>query len=61
VAQVAYISRAIDRGSYSPWMQLGLGVLGAVIGSAADRPAVEQYLHRYAGRRGAPAASTHMP
>lgn len=34
--------------SYSPWADLGSAILGAVVGSAADRQAVQRYHFRYA-------------
>jgi len=51
VASVAYLDNTIRNGNrYSPAKDLAFSVLGAVIGSAANKPAVSQYQFRYALR-----------
>jgi hypothetical protein len=51
VAQAAYVDRAFSgNNNYSALTQLGLGILGGVVGSALDRPASQQYQFRYALR-----------
>lgn len=52
VAQIAYVDRSFDNMNYSPWSQLGVGLLGAFVGSAANTAPVEQYQHYYTVRRG---------
>lgn len=46
-AQVLYIDRSFRHGNYSAGTHLGLGLLGALAGSALDRPAIEKYVNRY--------------
>lgn len=49
VANAAYIDRAFSPShNYSAKTQLAVGLLGAIVGSALDRPAVRQYHFRYA-------------
>jgi hypothetical protein len=49
VAQATYIDRAFKPGNnYSAKNQLGVAILGAMLGSALDKPAVQQYHFRYA-------------
>ena len=49
VSQAAYIDRAFrGNNNYSALGQVGMGILGAVIGSTLDRPPVQQYQFRYA-------------
>ena len=48
LAQSTYIDRAFRGGSYSATTQLGLGLLGAIIGSGLDKGAVRQFHYRYA-------------
>lgn len=50
LAQTAYIDRAFRGGSYSATTQLGLGLLGAALGSTLDQSANQQYRIRYALR-----------
>jgi hypothetical protein len=47
-AEAAYIDRAIRNGNYSAKNQLAVGILGAVLGSSLDRPAIQQFHFRYA-------------
>jgi hypothetical protein len=48
-AEAAYIDRAFKPGNnYSAKNQLAVGILGAIIGSSLDKPAVAQYHFRYA-------------
>lgn len=47
IAQIAYIDRAFDRGSYSVWSDLGWGIVGGMIGSAANSAPVEEYQNYY--------------
>lgn len=50
-AQAAYIDRAFSgSNNYSALTQLGMGILGGVLGSALDRPASQKYQFRYALR-----------
>lgn len=51
VAQIAYIDRSFDNMNYSPWSQLGVGLLGAIAGSAANTAPTERYQHFYTIRR----------
>lgn len=49
IGNAAYIDRAFKPGNnYSAGAQLAVGLLGAVIGSATDRPALAQFHFRYA-------------
>lgn len=49
VANAAYIDRAFSgSNNYSAKTQLAMGLLGAVVGSTLDKPAVQQYHFRYA-------------
>lgn len=50
LAQTTYIDRAFKGGSYSATNQLGLAILGAVVGSSLDSKSVQQYHFRYAVR-----------
>lgn len=52
VAQIAYVDRSFSNMNYSPWAQVGFGLLGAIVGSAANTAPVEQYQHFYTIRRG---------
>ncbi len=52
IAQLAYIGRSIKHDHYSPWMQIGLGALGAMAGSALDSPAQKRYEFRYTVKLG---------
>lgn len=53
VASAAYIDRAIRGGhSYSVGVNLAVGILGAVLGSLADKPAVTQFQFRYTVKKG---------
>jgi hypothetical protein len=47
-AEAAYVDRAIRNGSYSAKNQLAVGILGAVLGSSLDKPAIQQFHFRYA-------------
>jgi hypothetical protein len=48
-AEAAYIDHAFKPGNnYSAKNQLAIGILGALVGSTMDRPAVAQYHYRYA-------------
>lgn len=48
IGNAAYIDRAFKPGNnYSAGAQLAVGLLGAVIGSAADKPPVAQFHFRY--------------
>ena len=52
VGSALYIDRAFKPGNnYSVGAQLAAGLLGAMIGSALDKPAVQQYHFRYAIKR----------
>lgn len=49
VANATYVDRAFNTSSnYSAKTQLAVGILGAVIGSSFNKPAVQQYHYRYA-------------
>lgn len=48
VAQAAYIDRSINHGNYSAKTQLGIALVGMLVGSSFDRPAQAQYQFRYA-------------
>ncbi len=48
LAQTAYIDRAIKGGNYSATNQLGLGILGAILGSSIDQKPTAQFHFRYA-------------
>ena len=49
VGNAAYIDRAFKPGNnYSAKTQLGVALLGAMLGSSIDRPAVQQFQFRYA-------------
>ena len=48
IAQAAYLDRALGGGSYSAKTQLGVAILGALIGSGLDQPAQASYQFRYA-------------
>jgi hypothetical protein len=48
VAQTAYIDRAINHGNYSAKTQLGVALLGALVGSSFDQPGQQKYEYRYA-------------
>jgi hypothetical protein len=49
IAEASYIDRAFKPGNnYSAKNQLGVTILGAMLGSALDKPAVQQYHFRYA-------------
>lgn len=48
LAQTTYIDRSIHNGNYSATTQLGLGILGTVLGSTLDRKPTAQYHFRYA-------------
>jgi len=51
VASAAYLENAIKNGNrYSPLKDIAFSVLGAIIGSAANKPAISQYQFRYALR-----------
>ncbi|WP_312415604.1 hypothetical protein [Comamonas sp.] len=53
VASAAYIDRAIRGGhNYSVGVNLAVGILGAVLGSLADKPAVTQFQFRYTIKKG---------
>lgn len=52
VAQIAYVDRSFDNMTYSPWSQIGFGILGAIAGSVANTAPVERYQHIYTVRRG---------
>jgi hypothetical protein len=49
IAEASYIDRAFKPGNnYSAKNQLGITILGAMLGSTLDKPAVQQYHFRYA-------------
>jgi len=49
LANAAYIDRALSPSNiYSAKTQLAAGILGAIIGSSLDKPAIQQYHFRYA-------------
>jgi outer membrane lipoprotein SlyB len=52
VANAAYIDHAIKGGNYSAKSQLGIGILGAMLGSTLDSRSNAQYHFRYAVRLG---------
>jgi len=53
VGSAVYIDRAFSgNNNYSAMAQLGVGIIGAIIGSTLDRPAVTQYRFRYTVRLG---------
>lgn len=47
VASAAYIDRSLRGNSYSAGANLAVGLLGAILGSAADSAPVQQYKTRY--------------
>lgn len=48
IASAAYIDRSLRNNNYSAGAHLAIGVLGALVGSAANAPAISQYRFRYA-------------
>jgi outer membrane lipoprotein SlyB len=52
VGNAAYIDNAIRGGNYSAMNQLGVGILGAVLGSTLDSKPNAQYHYRYAVKLG---------
>jgi hypothetical protein len=48
VASATYIDKAINNQNYSAKSHLGLAILGGLLGSALDKPAVQQFHYRYA-------------
>lgn len=47
-AQTAYLDRAINHGNYSAKTQLGVAIIGALVGASFDQPGQLRYQIRYA-------------
>lgn len=50
-AQLGYLDRSVNRGSYSAWSQIGFGLLGALIGSSVDQDGRQEYEYQYTIKR----------